>query len=127
MLSTAGDRLSVVGRGFRGRTAAESLPGEVVTVDLVAAKLLSRIELPRKATAAIATPDGRTAVVLSAREEPRKAVVLPAELRFVDLTAGAIAATVPLDGDPAGRCSRRTASSSTCSTAASRTTTPTRT
>ena len=102
MLSTAGDRLSVVGRGFRGRTAAESLPGEVVTVDLVAAKLLSRIELPRKATAAIATPDGRTAVVLSAREEPRKAVVLPAELRFLDLTAGAIAATVPLDGDPGG-------------------------
>jgi DNA-binding beta-propeller fold protein YncE len=102
MLSTAGDRLSVVGPGFQGRTAAESLPREVVTVDLVAAKLLSRIELPRKATAAIATPDGRTAVVLSAREEPRKAAALPAELRFIDLTAGTIAATVPLDGEPGG-------------------------
>ena len=102
MLSTSGDRLSVVGPGFQGRTEAESLPCEVVTVDLVAAKLLSRIELPRKATAAIATPDGRTAVVLSAREEPRKAAVLPAELRFLDLSAGTIAATVPLDGDPGG-------------------------
>ena len=102
MLSTAGDRLSVVSPGFQGRTAAESLPREVVTVDLVAAKLLSRVELPRKATAAIATPDGRTAVVLSAREEPRKAATLPAELRFIDLTAGTIAATVPLDGEPGG-------------------------
>ena len=55
MLSTAGDRLSVVGPGFQGRTAAESLPREVVTVDLAAARLLSRVELPRKATAAIAS------------------------------------------------------------------------
>jgi DNA-binding beta-propeller fold protein YncE len=102
MLSTAGDRLSVVSPGFQGRTAAESLPREVTTVDLVAAKLVSRVELPRKATAAIATPDGRTAIVLSAREEPRRAAVLPAELRFIDLNAGTIAATVPLDGEPSG-------------------------
>ena len=102
MLSVSGDRLSVVGPGFRGRTEAESLPSEVVTVDLVAAKQLSRIALPRPATAAIATPDGRTAVVLSARDEKRKAAVLPAELRFLDLSAGTIAATVPLEGDPGG-------------------------
>lgn len=102
MLSTAGDRLSVVGPGFRGRTAAESLPSEVITVDLAAAKLVSRVELPRRATAAIATPDGRTVVVLSAREEPRKAAVLPAELRFIDVTSGTIAASVPLEGDPGG-------------------------
>ncbi|MCC7176949.1 MAG: hypothetical protein IT177_01000 [Acidobacteria bacterium] len=102
MLSTAGDRLSVMSPGFQGKTAAESLPRELVTVDLAAARLLSRVELPRKATAAIATPDGRTAVVLSAREEPRKAAVLPAELRFIDLSAGTIVATVPLDGDPGG-------------------------
>jgi DNA-binding beta-propeller fold protein YncE len=100
MLSANGDRLSVVGLGYQGRTAAESLPREVITVDLAAGKVLSRIELPRKATAAIATPDGRTAVVLSAHETPRKAPALPAELRFLDLTAGTVAATVPLDGDP---------------------------
>lgn len=102
MLSDAGDRLSVVGVGFTGRNAAETLPREVVTVDLAAAKVLSRIELPRPATAVLATPDGRTAVVLSAREEPRKAPVLPAELRFLDVTAGTITATVPLEGNPGG-------------------------
>jgi DNA-binding beta-propeller fold protein YncE len=100
MLSAAGDRLSALGPGFQGRTAAESLPREIVTVDLAAARLVSRIELPRKATAAIATPDGSTAIVLSSREEPRKASVLPAELRFLDLAAGTITATVPLEGDP---------------------------
>jgi DNA-binding beta-propeller fold protein YncE len=102
MLSAAGDRLSVVGPGYRGRTAAESLPREVVTVDLAAAKLLSRIELPRQATAAIATPDGRTAVVLSAREQPRNAAAQPAELRFLDLSSGTIAASIALEGDPGG-------------------------
>ncbi|MGD9905162.1 MAG: YncE family protein [Vicinamibacterales bacterium] len=102
MLSAAGDRLTVVGPGFRSRKPAELLPREVVTVDLAAATVLSRIELPRPATASLATPDGRTAVVLSAREAPRNAPALPAELRFLDLTAGTITATVPLEGDPGG-------------------------
>ncbi len=102
MLSASGDRLSIVCPGFRGRTPAENLVSEVVTVDLAGAKLLSRVELPRGASAFLATPDGRTAVVLSFREEPRKAPVIPAELRFIDLTAGTITATVPLEGDPRG-------------------------
>jgi DNA-binding beta-propeller fold protein YncE len=102
MLSADGDLLSVVAPGFQGRNTAEHLPREVVTVDLAAAKVLSRIELPRRATAFLATPDGHTAVILSAREEPRKAAVLPAELRFLDLAAGKIAATVTLEGDPGG-------------------------
>ena len=102
MLSAAGDRLSVVCPGFQGRTPAESLPRQVVTVDLASGKVLSRVELPRRATAALATPDGQTAVVLSAREESRKPAPLPAELRFIDVGAGAIVATVALEGDPQG-------------------------
>jgi DNA-binding beta-propeller fold protein YncE len=102
MLSDAGDRLSVIGPGFQGRNPTESLPREVVTVDLAAAKVLSRIELPRPATAFLATPNGSTAVILSAREQPRQAPALPAELRFLDLAAGTITATVALDGNPGG-------------------------
>ncbi|AMY08690.1 PQQ-dependent catabolism-associated beta-propeller protein [Luteitalea pratensis] len=98
MLSAAGDRLSVVGQGYRGKPA-ESQPREFVTVDLAGAKVLSRIELPRPATAFLAAPDGRTGVVLSASEK-RKGVLSPAELRFLDLTTGSVAATVPLEGDP---------------------------
>lgn len=100
MLSVAGDRLSVLCPGYRSKTAAENLPREFVTVDLAAGKVLSRVELRREASAYFATPDGRTGLVLSAREKPSKAPLMPAELHFLDLTAGAIAATVPLEGDP---------------------------
>ena len=102
MLSAAGDRLSVVCPGYRGKTPAESLPREIVTVDLQSGKVLSRLELTRPVSAHIATPDGRTGLVLSPREAPKKAPAQPAELRFVDLTTGAVAVTVTLEGDPAG-------------------------
>ena len=102
MLAASGDRLSVMCPGFQGRTPAESLPRELLTVDLGAGKLLSRVELPRPVSAFLATPDGRTAIVLSSREERKNAAPLPAELRFVDLTAGTVAATVPLEGEPGG-------------------------
>ena len=102
MLSVAGDRLSVLCPGYRGKTAAENQAREFVTVDLAAGKVLSRVELTREPSAYFATPDGRTGLVLSPRETPKKAPVIPAELRFLDLTAGAITATVALEGDPGG-------------------------
>lgn len=100
MLSAAGDRLSVLCPGYRSKTAAENQAREFVTVDLATGKILSRVELTRAASAYFTTPDGRRALVLSPRETPKKAAVIPAELRFLDLTAGAITATVPLEGDP---------------------------
>jgi DNA-binding beta-propeller fold protein YncE len=102
MLSARGDRVSVLCPGFSAKKPTETLARELVTVDLVGRTVVSRVELPRRATAAIATPDGRTAIVLSAREQPKKAPVVPAELRFIDLAAGSIAATVALEGDPGG-------------------------
>lgn len=102
MLSAAGDRLSVMCPGYRGKKPGESRPRELVTVDLAGGKILSRVELTRPSPEFFATPDGRTVVVLSPRETPRKSAPLPAELRFVDVTAGTVAATVPLEGDPRG-------------------------
>lgn len=102
MIAAKGDRVSVLCPGFIGKKPTETLAREFITVDLAAGAVVSRIELPRRATAAIATPDGRTAVVLSAREQSKKAPLVPAELRFLDLTAGGITATVALDGDPGG-------------------------
>lgn len=100
MSSESGDRLSVVCPGYVGRKADETLPREIVTVDLVSAKVIGRVALPRPATAFFGTPDGRTAVVLSARDKPKQTPSLPAELRFVDLTGPTSPATVALDGDP---------------------------
>lgn len=100
MLGAAGDRLAVLCPGLEARKNVEPLPRELVTVDLTAGKVLSRVALPRPATAAFALPDATVAIVLSSYDQQKKAAPTPAELRFVDLTAGTIAATIPLEGDP---------------------------
>jgi len=100
MLGRAGDRLSVICPGYVSRKPDEALPREIVTVDLASGQVAARLVLPRPASAFFSTPDGRTAVILSAKDKPKQTPPLPAELRFVDLTAGNLLATVPLVGDP---------------------------
>ena len=100
MLNGNGNRLSVVCPGYVGRKADETRPAEILTIDLTAGKVVGRVALPRPATAFFGTPDGRTAVILSARDQPKQTPPLPAELRFVDLTGATSPVTVSLDGDP---------------------------
>ena len=100
MLNGNGNRLSVVCPGYVGRKADEARPAEILTIDLTAGKVVGRVALPRPATAFFGTPDGRTAVILSARDQPKQTPPLPAELRFVDLTGATSPATVSLAGDP---------------------------
>jgi len=100
MLAADGERLSVVCPGYRTKKAADRRPRELVTVDLGAGTVLSRVELTRPAPEVLATPDGRTVVVLSRREAgktPRQA-----EFTVIEAATGTIQATVPLDGDPRG-------------------------
>ena len=127
MLNGNGDRLSVICPGYAGRKADDTRPAEIVTVDLPAGKVVGRVALPRPATAFFGTPDGRTAVILSARDQPKQVPPLPAELRFVDLTGATAPATLPVDGDPRNPVLSPTAGSSTCSTAATRPAIPPRT
>jgi len=100
MLSDSGGTLSVVCPGYRSKKAGEARPRELVTVDLAAGKVLSRIELTRPSPEYLSTADGRTVIVLSPRETGK--APLPAELRFIDAIAGTVTATVPLEGDPRG-------------------------
>lgn len=100
MLSASGDTLSVLCPGYRSKKAGENRPRELVTVDLRNGTVLSRLELTRPSPEYLATPDGRTVIVLSPRETGKTAA--PAELRFVDAIAGTVTATVPLEGDPRG-------------------------
>lgn len=100
MLSRTGDRLSVLCPGYVSGKPDETLPREIVTVDLTSGQVVARLALPRPATAFFSTPDGRTAVILSARDKPKQTPPLPAELQFVDLAAAKSLATVSFDGDP---------------------------
>jgi YVTN family beta-propeller protein len=100
MVNGAGTRLSVICTGYAGKTAEESRPRELVTVDLATNRVAGRLTLPRRVAASFDTPDGERAVLLSQREEPKGAAALPAELRIVSLAGPAVVATVPLEGDP---------------------------
>jgi YVTN family beta-propeller protein len=102
MLSSAGDRLSVMCPGYHSKKPADNQPRELVTVDLAGGKILSRLELTRPSPEFFATPDGRTVVVLSPLDTQKKSAPLPAELRFVDTTTGTVSATIALEGDPRG-------------------------
>lgn len=100
MLGPAGERLSVMCPGYVSRKPDESLPREIVTVDLASGQVVGRLALPRPVTAFFSTPDGKTAVILSARDKPKQTPPLPAELRFVDLAAPSLVETITLEGDP---------------------------
>jgi DNA-binding beta-propeller fold protein YncE len=100
MLTGTSDRLSVICPGYVGKKPDETLPREIVTVDLTSGQVVGRIALPRPASAFFGTPDGRMAVILSARDKPKQTPPLPAELQFVDLAAGKSLATLKLEGDP---------------------------
>lgn len=100
MLSADGNRLSVVCPGYRSKKAEEARPRELVTVDLAAGKVMSRVELKRASPEFLASPDGATVVVLAKRETGK--TPMTAELAFIDAAAGTVAATVPLEGDPRG-------------------------
>lgn len=102
MLSAAGDRLAVVCPGYRSKKPAESQPRELITIDLAARQVLSRVELTRPSPDFLAAPDGRTVVVLSPPETPKNAAPISAELRIFDTTTGKVNATVALEGDPRG-------------------------
>lgn len=100
MVNTAGDRLAVICPGYSSRRPEETMPRELIVVDLRSGQVTGRIPLARPASAFFGTPDGATAVVLSLRDKPKQTPSLPAELQIIDLAARKSVATLPLDGDP---------------------------
>jgi YVTN family beta-propeller protein len=100
MIPPSGDRVSVVCPGYAAKKLEETLPREIVTVNLTNGQIAGRLPLPRPASAFFTTPDGTTAVVLSARDRPKQTPVLAAELRFIDLAGPTVVTTLTLEGDP---------------------------
>jgi DNA-binding beta-propeller fold protein YncE len=100
MMTPGGDRVSFVCPGYAAKKAEENLPRELVTVNLATGQVAGRLPLPRPASSFFGTPDGTTAVILSARDRPKQTPPLTAELRFVDLAGPTVVATLTLEGDP---------------------------
>lgn len=100
MVSRDGNRLSVICTGYVSRRPGESRPREVVTVNLASGEVTARVPLARPASAFFGTPDGRIAVILSARDKPKQQPTLPAELQLIDLVAGQALASTSFEGNP---------------------------
>lgn len=100
LIPPSGDRVSLICPGFVGRKPDETLPREMITVNLTTGHITGRLALPRPVASFFSTPDGTTAVVLSARDRPKQTPPPPAELRFIDLTGPTLLTTLTLEGDP---------------------------
>ena len=100
MLSDRGDRLAVVCPGYVGRRPEETLPRELVIVDVAAGQVSGRVPLARPASAFFGTPDGKTGVVLAQRGKPKQTPSPAAELQLIDLQTAKSVAALTFDGDP---------------------------
>lgn len=83
-------------QGYRSNKPVETLPRELVVLDLAQARVVSRIDLDRAAEGVwSAGPD--LALVFVAREQPKNLKPVPAELVFVDTRTPAIAGRLTFD------------------------------
>ena len=100
VFSVDGRRLTLPCTGYRSQKPEETLPRQLVNLDVGNGRVAGSIDLPRAIEGFLALPGGDSAVVYSAREAPKDQPLLPAELRFVDLATLEVRQTVALEGDP---------------------------
>jgi DNA-binding beta-propeller fold protein YncE len=100
LFSADGKRLTVFCSGYRSQKPEETLPAEVVNLDLESGNVSGRVALDRRFETILPLPDGQTAVVHLEWEAPKNAPPVPAEAAFIDLTGPRVVARLKLDGLP---------------------------
>lgn len=102
-LTADGQYLVVLCPGYRSQKAEETLPGEVVVVDVRAGRVSGRVAVERAVETLLLSKDGRLAMVFSPRVAGDKSTKpLSAEVRFVDVANAALVSTLAIDGSPGG-------------------------
>jgi hypothetical protein len=82
--------------GYRSNKPAETLPRELVVLDLAAGRVVSRLELDRNPEGVWSAGPG-LALIFAPRHEPKNQKPVPAELLFVDTAAAQVAARLPFE------------------------------
>lgn len=100
ILSRDGRRLHVLCPGYTSQKPAETLPRELMSLDLEGARVAGRLALDRPVAALATTADGRTAVALAPAEEVKNAAPRLAEALVIDLEGPTLAGRVTLEGEP---------------------------
>jgi YVTN family beta-propeller protein len=100
LFSADGKRVTFFCSGYRSQKAGETLPAEVVNLDLELGHVSGRVALDRRFETVLPLPDGQTAVVHLGWEVPKSAPPVPAEAAFIDLAGPRVLARLKLDGLP---------------------------
>jgi DNA-binding beta-propeller fold protein YncE len=99
MPSPDGRRVTVLVAGYHSKKPEETLPRELVTLDIVSGQIEGRIALDRSVDAMWGAAEGKTVVLFAAAVKSKEAA-LPAELLFVDLAQRAVTQRIQLNGAP---------------------------
>lgn len=96
------DESKLVGycHGYQSQKPSETLPWEIVVVDMRTGLVSGRVGLPRRADQVWLAADGHTAVAYSANEIPKNQRPIPAELRLIDIEGASSIETFTLEKPP---------------------------
>lgn len=86
--------------GYRSQKPEETLPSEMVMMNMATGEVLGKVDLPRPPSASVLSKDGKTVVLLYEKRGERHEEGAPAEVQFVSVERHAAAGTVTLDGNP---------------------------
>jgi DNA-binding beta-propeller fold protein YncE len=99
-VSGDGRRLTVFCPGYRSQKPADTLPRELVTVDLTTSEVTGRVAIEREVETLLFSEHDEIAIAFSRSETPKKGPAIPAELRFIDLERSSLVSILKLEGSP---------------------------
>jgi YVTN family beta-propeller protein len=86
--------------GYQSQKPEETLPSELVTMNLSTGQVLGRIALPRQPLVYLLSKDGATALVLYGQRLEKRVPSVPAEVQFINIPRQSVAGKIVLDGAP---------------------------
>ena len=92
--------LVTLATGYQSQKPEETLPSELIAMDLSSGQVLGRLALQRMPSACILSKNGATAILLFAQQKQKGEPSIPAELQFVSIEKLSIAGKVTFDGAP---------------------------
>ncbi|MGO9228300.1 MAG: YncE family protein [Bryobacteraceae bacterium] len=86
--------------GYQSQKPEETLPSELVTMNLSTGEVLGRLALSRAPASFMLSKDGATAILFHAQKTERKEASTPADLEFIGVEQHAAIGRITLDGAP---------------------------
>jgi YVTN family beta-propeller protein len=92
--------LVTLATGYQSQKPEETLPSELIAMDLSSGQVLGRLALQRLPSACVLSKNGATAMLLYAQQKQKGEPSMPAELQFVSMDKLLVSGKVTFDGAP---------------------------